>query len=128
MSFSRLDNIVSSLTVPFVSLVVLPFLSGLLRFLPVVTFPYPPVTTTQIGLPLAVSLTDLAFDQSGLVPWGGGTFLSACLAGWLCCFLPSILRCSIYSTIPVAHHCASCHSLWQLEGKPIIVVCSGHLF
>lgn len=37
-------------------------------------FSSPP--TTQIGLPLAVAVTDLAFDQSGLVPWGGGSLLS----------------------------------------------------
>lgn len=36
----------------------------------------PPPTTTQIGLPLAVAVTGLAFDQSGLVPWGGGSLLS----------------------------------------------------
>lgn len=35
-----------------------------------------PPPTTQIGLPLAVAVTDLAFDQSGLVPWGGGSLLS----------------------------------------------------
>lgn len=35
----------------------------------------PPPPTTQIGLPLAVAVTDLAFDQSGLVPRGGGSLL-----------------------------------------------------
>lgn len=35
-----------------------------------------PSTTTHIGLPLAVAVTGLAFDQSGLVPWGGGSLLS----------------------------------------------------
>lgn len=35
-----------------------------------------PPTTTQIGLPLAVAVTGLAFDQSRLVPWGGGSLLS----------------------------------------------------
>lgn len=44
---------------------------------------HPPFTTTQNGLPLSVTVTDLAFDQSGLVPWGGGSFLSVLTTHYL---------------------------------------------
>lgn len=74
MSFSRLDNILSFLTVLY-------FL--LWFYLVLLVYPIPPYlplpprfNTTEIGLLLAVTVTDLAFDQSGLVPWGGGSLLS----------------------------------------------------
>lgn len=77
MSFSCLDNIVSFLTVLYFLL----WLYLVFLFCPVSPclnlLPRPSLfTTTHIGLPLAVTVTDLAFDQSGLVPWGGGSLLS----------------------------------------------------
>lgn len=77
MSFSHLADSLSFLTIPYFLLWFYPVFPGPPHFSPTSQpAPLPLFTTTQIGLPLAVPVTDLAFDQSGLVPWGGGSLLS----------------------------------------------------